>query len=102
MDTGTLVLISSRLFFSAAAAVCAIIIWSKTRDAPWMLIVLGAVSSYAETIYSILEMFGLMETLIPKIDSVPVATIVVKCLPSAFFIAAFCVFLARRNLKPFV
>jgi hypothetical protein len=67
-----------------------------------MLIVMGAVSLYVETVYSILEMFGIAEDFYPRIDSVPIATIVVKSLPSVFFIAAFCVFLARRKLKPFV
>jgi hypothetical protein len=102
MDTGSLVLIVSRLLFSAAAAVCAVIIWSKTRDAAWMLIVLGAVSSYVNTVYSILEMFGVTENFFPMIGSVPLATIVISCLPSIFFIAAFCVFLSKRKIKPFV
>ena len=102
MDTGSLVLIASRLLFSAAAAVFAIIIWSKTRDAAWMLLVLGAISSYAETVYSILEMFGITEDFFPVIGSVPVAAIIVACLPSIFFIAAFCVFLAKRKIKPIV
>jgi hypothetical protein len=102
MDTGALVLISSRLLFSAAAAVCAVIMWSKSRDPAWMLIVLGTVASYAETIYSILEMFGITSGLYPMIDSVPIAAIILSCLPSAFFIAAFCVFLLRKKIKPFV
>jgi hypothetical protein len=102
MDTGYLVLIISRLLFSAAAAVVAIIVWSKTRDAAWMLLVLGTISAYAETIYSILEMFGITENFIPAISSVPVATIIVSCLPSGFFVAAFCVFLAKRKIKPII
>jgi hypothetical protein len=102
MDTGSLVLIVSQLLFSAAAAVLAIIIWSKTRDAAWMLLVLGAISAYAETVYSILEMFGITEDFLPVIDSVPVAAIIVSCLPSIFFIAAFCAFLAKRKIKPIV
>ena len=102
MDTGSLVLIVSRLLFSAAAAVFAIIIWSKTRDTAWMLLVLGAVSAYAETVYSILEMFGITKDFFPVIGSVPVATIIMSCLPSVFFIAAFCVFLAKRKIKPIV
>lgn len=102
MDSGALVLIVSRLLFSAAAAVFAIVIWSKTRDAAWMLLVLGALSSYAETVYSVLEMFGLTEDFLPVIGSVPLAAIIAACLPSIFFIAAFCVFLAKRKIKSIV
>ncbi|MDR1363454.1 MAG: hypothetical protein LBJ35_05340 [Spirochaetaceae bacterium] len=99
MDSGTLVLITTRILFSAAAAVFAIVVWSKTRDAVWMLLVLGVVSSYIETVYSVLEMFGITENIFPAIDSVPILTIAVSCLPSAFFIAAFCLFLAKRKRK---
>jgi hypothetical protein len=102
MDTGSLVLIISRLLSSAVAAVFAIIIWSKTRDAAWMLLVLGAISAYVGTVYSILEMFGITENFIPVIGSVPIATIVLSCLPSIFFTAAFCVFLAKRKIKSIV
>ncbi|MDR2444836.1 MAG: hypothetical protein LBD44_02710 [Spirochaetaceae bacterium] len=102
MDTGSLVLIVSRLLFSAVAAVFAIVTWSKTREAAWMLLVLSAISSYAETVYSILEMFGITKDFFPVIGSVPVATIIVSCLPSIFFIAAFWVFLAKRKITPIV
>ncbi|MDR2796298.1 MAG: hypothetical protein LBB47_06285, partial [Spirochaetaceae bacterium] len=73
MDTGSLVLIVSRLLLSAAAAVFAVVIWSKTRDAAWMLLVLGAISAYAETVYSILEMFGITKNFFPLIGLVPLA-----------------------------
>jgi hypothetical protein len=102
MDTGSLILIVTRLLFSAAVAVFAIVVWSKTRDAPWMLLVLGAISAYAETVYSILEMFGITENFYPVIDSTPVATIVISNLPSIFFIAAFITFLAKRKLKSII
>ncbi|MDR1147671.1 MAG: hypothetical protein LBK66_03485, partial [Spirochaetaceae bacterium] len=72
MDSGSLVLIIFRLLFSAAAALSAIIVWSKTRDAVWMLLVLGAVSAYAGTVYSVLEIFGITENFFPVIGTVPV------------------------------
>jgi hypothetical protein len=67
-----------------------------------MLLVLGAISAYAETVYSILEMFGITKNFFPLIGLVPLAKIVISCLPSVFFIAAFCVFLAKRKIKPIV
>jgi hypothetical protein len=102
MDSGSLVLIILRLFFSAAAAVSAIVVWSKTRDAVWMLLVLGAVAAYAGTVYSVLEILGITENFFPMIGSVPILTIVISCLPSIFFSAAFCLFLAKRKRKSIV
>jgi hypothetical protein len=100
MDNGPLVLAASRLFFSAAAAVFAIIIWSKTRDPVWMLIVLGVMSGYAENVYFVMELFGITADMLPAIGSVPAIAILISCIPSIFFIAAFCLFLSKRKIKP--
>jgi len=99
MDTGQLVFIVSRLLFSACAAVFAVILWSKTRDAAWMLIVLGTISGYAETVYTILGMFGISADDYFSTGSVPLVTIILSNLPQTFFIAAFCVFLVKRRRK---
>jgi hypothetical protein len=102
VDNGTVILIAARLFFSALAAVFAIVIWSKTRDSAWMLMVLGVLSGYAENIYSVLAMLGITESLPLAAGGVPVAAILLSCLPSIFFIAAFRVFLAKRKIKPLI
>jgi hypothetical protein len=102
VDNGEVILIAARLLFSALAAVFAIAIWSKTRDSAWVLMVLGVVSGYAENIYFVLEMLGITEGLPLAAGAVPVAAIILSCLPSIFFIAAFRVFLARRKIKPLI
>jgi hypothetical protein len=102
VEDGAVILTAARLFFSALATVFAIVIWSKTRDSAWVLIVLGIVSGYAENIYSVLAMLGITENPPLTICAVPVAAIVLSCLPSIFFIAAFRVFLSKRKIKPLV
>ncbi len=53
MDAGEIIYISSQLVTGALAAFFAIMLWSKTRDVAWMLIVIGAITAYVNTVYSI-------------------------------------------------
>ena len=96
MDSGQIIYILCRLGLGAVAAFLAILLWSRTRDLAWMLMVMGAIASYAETVYSMLELFGVIGNNAPRIGSMPVASIVLPCLPMAFFIAAFSVMVARK------
>ena len=96
MDSGQLVYIISRLSLGALAAFFAILLWSKTRDVAWMLMVIGAIASYVDTVYSILVIFGIAGVNLPSIGSMPVVSILLPCLPMVFFIAAFAVMVARK------
>ena len=96
MDTGELIYIASRLVLGAAAAFLAIMLWSKTRDVAWMLVVIGIIAAYIETVYSILDLFGLVEKSLVVVGSVPLASIVLPNLPTVFFIAAFGVMVLRK------
>ena len=96
MDTGQLVYIISRLSLGALAAFFAILLWSKTRDVAWMLMVIGAIAAYVDTVYSILELFGIAGGDLLSIGSMPVVSILLPSLPTVFFIAAFAVMVARK------
>jgi hypothetical protein len=96
MDTGELIYIASRLILGAVAAFLAIMLWSKTRDVAWMLVVIGIIAAYIETVYSILDLFGLVEKSLIVIGSVPLISIVLPNLPTVFFIAAFGVMVLRK------
>jgi hypothetical protein len=71
-------------------------LWSKTRDIAWMLMVIGAIAAYVETVYSILELFGITGETVISIGAVPLVSIILPCLPTIFFIAAFAVMVARK------
>ena len=96
MDTGQLVYIISRLSLGAIAAFFAILLWSRTRDIAWMLMVIGAIAAYVETVYSILELFGITGDNLLSIGSVPVISILLPCLPVFFIAAAFAVMVFRK------
>jgi hypothetical protein len=95
MDTGEVLFVVSCLTTGALAAFFAIMLWSKTRDAAWMLIVIGIIAAYVETVYSILNLFGLTGTQF-SIGSVPMAKILLPNLRAGFFIAAFIVMVVRK------
>jgi hypothetical protein len=96
MDTGHLIYILSRLILGALASFLAIVVWSKTRDAAWMLMVIGVVAGYAEVVYSILGILGITAGTALSAGSVPAAVLALANLPACFFIAAFLVMIARK------
>jgi uncharacterized membrane protein len=97
MDTGQLVFAYSRLVFGALAAFFAVMLWSKTRDAAWMLVVVGVIVAYIGTVHSVLEIQGTADFNIPFIGSVSLVTILLPALSTVFFIAAFLVMVIRRR-----
>ena len=96
MDSGQIIYILSRLILGALASFFAIMLWSKTRDVAWMLMVIGTIAAYVETVYAILNLFGINGGNILYIGTVPIMSIVLPCLPTVFFIAAFAVMIARK------
>jgi hypothetical protein len=99
MDIGHAVSISSRLILGAIAVFLAILLWSKTRDTPWMFMVGGMVTAYIEIIYSILNFYGFIYFKRVLIGSVPLIEIILPSLKMCFFITAFFVMAYRRCRK---
>ena len=89
MDTGQSVYIISQLALGAAAVFFAILLWPRTRDVAWMLVIIGTILIYIETVYNVLNIFG--------IGSVPVITFVLPVLRMLLFIAAFTIMVLRQS-----
>ena len=98
MDLGEIIHILSRLILGALASFFAIMLWSRTRDIAWMLMVIGTIAAYIGTVYAILNNFGMTGGSIFVIGSVPFMLIFLPCLPTLLFIAAFAVMVARKYL----
>jgi hypothetical protein len=96
METGYLIYILSRLILGALASFFAIMLWSKTRDPAWMLMVTGTIAGYAGIVYSTLGVLGITEGTAFPAGSVPVAALILVNLPACCFIAAFLVMIARK------
>ena len=95
MDSGQVVYILGRLILGAAASFLAIMLWSRIRDAAWILVIIGTIVAYAETVYSILTVLGIGGVHL-TIGSMSLLSVVLPCLPTVFFIAAFAVMVARK------
>ncbi|MDR3020677.1 MAG: hypothetical protein LBU66_07225 [Treponema sp.] len=93
MDSGQTAFILSQLGIGAVATLLAILLWSRTRNMAWMLIIIGVIVSYIEIVYNILELFGLSGGDFLMIGSVPVVSFVLPLLRMVFFIAALIVML---------
>jgi hypothetical protein len=96
MDSGQIIFITSRLVLGALASFFAIMLWSKTRDVAWMLMVIGTIAAYIETVYSILDLFGISGEDRFLIGTVPAVSIILPCLRTIFFSIAFIVMVFRK------
>jgi uncharacterized membrane protein len=95
MDSGQIALILCQLILGAAATFCAIMFWSRTRDAAWMFIIIGAIVAYIEIVYSILDAFGIGGEFF-LIGSVSLIAFILPSLRMMFFIAAFLIMIIKQ------
>jgi hypothetical protein len=96
MDSGQIIFVYSRLILGAVAAFLAIMLWAKTRDIAWMLLVIGTITAYIEIVYSVLETLGISASYGLMIGSVSLVAIILAVLRMLFFIAAFLVMVVRQ------
>ena len=89
MGLGQIVFVYSRLVLGAAVAFLAILLWARTRDTAWMLIVAATITAYAEIVCSVMELSGF--------GSVPLVAILLPALRMIFFTVAFLIMVVRRK-----
>jgi hypothetical protein len=99
MDSGQTLFIFSQLIMGAVASFLAIILWSRTRDIAWILIIIGVIIAYIEIVYSVLGLFGISGGDFLLIGSVSVIAFVLPLLRMLFFISAFIIMIIRQFLK---
>jgi hypothetical protein len=85
------VLTLSRLGVGAIGTFFAILLWSQTRDAAWVLVIIGTLVAYAEVVYSTLEAFGIV------VADLPVLRLALTLLPTLLLTCGFIVVIARRR-----
>lgn len=99
MSNADLFLLLSRLVFTAVASFLAIVLWSRTRDSAWMLMVVGTIASYADIVFSLLVAFGVADEAALSPGGVPLASIVFSNVPTLMYIIAFAVMVARKRVR---
>jgi hypothetical protein len=99
MSSGDTILLVSRLATSAVTAFLAILLWSRTRDLAWMLIVIGVISAYADILFDLLSRLGLVDEARFAPLGVPVGRIILSNLPYVFLCAALAVMIKRKRVR---
>jgi len=96
MVQGQEVFILCRLVFGALASFLAIMLWARNRDVAWIFVIFGTIITYIETVYSILNTFGIGGGNILTDNWDFIVSMVLTCLPTLFFIAGLTVMVARK------
>ena len=96
MGTEAAIMMLTRFVLGALATFLAIMVWSRTRDTAWMLIVVGTVAHYGEVVFSALETLGVVRLDFITLGGIAVFPLVLANLPTLFYILAFLVFVSRR------
>ena len=99
MSSGDTVLLVSRLATAAIAAFLAILLWSRTRDLAWMLIVIGVISSYADILFDLLARLGLVDETRYNLLGLPLGRMLLSNLPYLFLCSALLVMISRKRIR---
>jgi len=97
MGTAELTGIIVRLSAGALTTFVAILLWAKTRDTAWMLIIMGVIFEYGEIIYSTLTLFGVVAAEVYVIPGFLKVEVILLNLPLCLFAAGFFVMLVRSR-----
>ncbi len=99
MSAGLSIWLVSRFAVAGVMTFLAIVLWSRTRDVAWMLIVIGAVSSYADVLFDLFVRTGLLNEDRLVLYGLPVARMVFSNLPYLFLSAAFIAMIVRKSRR---
>ena len=94
-----------RLILGALATFFAILLWSKTRDVAWVLVIVGTLIAYAEIVFTTLEEFGILKERsvslfgLPAISFTLLLQTVLSNLPLILYTLAFIILVLRRRLR---
>jgi hypothetical protein len=99
MSAGATILLVSRLAIAAIAAFLAILLWSRTRDIAWMLIVIGVIASYADILFGLLAELGLVDEARYSYSGIPIGRILLSNLPYLFLCSALIVMIRRKRVQ---
>jgi hypothetical protein len=89
----------SRLGVGAVGTFFAILLWSQTRHASWVLVIIGTLVSYAAVVYATLERFGIVSIRITLVPGFPLLEVLLANLPMVFYICAFISMMARKRAR---
>jgi len=96
MDAQAIQMIAS-IATGAVATFCAILLWPKTRDLAWMLIILGTIIHYGSVIFQVLEVFGVARIHVTTLTLEAIIHAGLVNMPFLFYSAAFIIMIRRKS-----
>ena len=72
------------LFFSGVVALLGILLWSLTRQAAWMLVIVGLVVHFGDVAFQMLERFGIISVVEMRALGIPFFWVILRALPLLF------------------
>lgn len=95
MTNAVVIAISIKLISGFIAALVSVMLWSKTRDAAWLLMVVGVVFLYIETLMKILDAFGFILYRDVEVRGLAPLPLIFEVMPFIFFATGMFLFLLR-------
>lgn len=87
---------AAELFIFGIASFLAIIVWSKTREIPWLFMVIAVLSLYASSILHALDLLGAVNLDPVVIGDVSPVRILVQIVPGLALISGFIAYIRGR------
>ncbi len=97
MDIAAFSVDASHLLFGAFATFCAILLWSRTREMAWTLLIIAVIVSYADIVLATLRNYGILGPEPQGVHGIPVVRILLANLPLLFSGIGFIVAFARKR-----
>jgi hypothetical protein len=97
MDLAAFSMETTHLVVGAFATFCAILLWSRTRDMAWTFLIIGAIISYADIVFTTLGTFGVLVEDPLVYHGIPILRLALANLPLLFSGVGFLIAAARRH-----
>ena len=81
----------------AVATFCAIMLWPRTRDLAWMLIIIGTIVHYGAIIFQTLEVFGIARIHVSDETASALIRAALLNLPFLFYSFGFIIMIHRKT-----
>jgi hypothetical protein len=96
MDAAGLQMIIS-IVIGAFATFCAIMLWPRTRDLAWMLIIIGTIVHYGAVIFQALEVFGVARIQVADETAGTLIRSALMNLPFVLYALGFIIMIRRKS-----
>ncbi len=91
------ILMLIQLITGVISTLAAIILWPKTRDTVWFLIIIAVILNYVRVLLESLELFGIIRTDVNISEIGIILRAIGENIASVFLTLALCIMIARKT-----